>query len=631
MLCAGRALPVRSGTTKGGVSKMDLAAPGHGDTEGGVGTHRGRLKAVVLAGGLGTARCSVMDAYASLLFPMLDCQPLLNHLLGQLRAHGIRDVAVTLSADGGRSDRLIDALSRIPPSGMTVHWQIDDGNRGAAGALKELEGFLSSGPALVLYPSVWLDDFDLDAMWTEHKTRGSTVTMLLESPTRPRSGLDSVDLDSDGVVRGYSNVHASREKRSYLRPAGVYLIQPEIFDFVEPGRYVDLAEQLLVWLNEDGYPVRGYVAKRPLRRFEDAAQYVNLNRQLMLRWWSELDWERQGSEEVPDGVRLMENTRVAESATIIGPAVIGSNCVIEDGARIVGPALICDGTTVGSGALVRDSVIWRDSRIGSGASVEYSLLTERCVVRPGQRVLGALVEDGSASIGDLVPDADHGTPPAVEVPGDCERASCPSRTGSRIADLAAKRTLDVAAPVFAFPLLAPGLLLTALVIKLDSPGPVFFQQVRCGRGGREFSLYKFRTMVENAEELYAEYLAKNEVKGPMLKIKKDPRTTRIGKFLRRTSLDELPQLWNVLRGDMTLVGPRPLAMREMVWCPRWRDLRLRVKPGLTGLWQVSSRGELSFDGWIEHDIRYVKQQSLWLDLRILLKTVRVLWKRPNVA
>lgn len=601
------------------------------NAEGSIGMHQCAVKAVVLAGGLGTAKCSVMDAYSSLLFPVLDCQPLLNHLLCQLRAHGIREVAVALSSDGGRSDRLLDALSRIQPSEMTVHWQIDDGNRGAAGALKELEGFLSSGPALVLHPSVWLDGFELDAMWTEHRARGSTVTMLLDSSPRNRSDLGNVELDSEGLVKSYSNVHTSCEKRGYLRPAGVYLIQPDIFDFVEPGRYVDLAEQLLGWLNEDGYPVRGYVAERPLRRFDDAAQYFNLNRQLMLQWWSELDWGQRGFAAAPNGVRLMENTRLSENATIIGPAVIGNNCVIEDGVRIIGPVLICDGTTVGSGALVRDSVIWRDSRIGSGASVEYSLLTERCVIRPGQRVLGALAEDEGASIRELVSDTDRNMPPGVELRGDIERASSTSRSGSRIAYLAAKRTLDVVAPIIALPVLAPVMLLTALAIKLDSPGPVFFQQVRCGRGGREFSLYKFRTMVENAEELYAECLAKNEVKGPMLKIKKDPRTTRIGEFLRRSSLDELPQLWNVLRADMTLVGPRPLAMQEMVWCPRWRDLRLRVKPGLTGLWQVSSRGEFSFDGWIKHDIRYVKQQSLRLDLYILLKTVLVLWKRANAV
>jgi lipopolysaccharide/colanic/teichoic acid biosynthesis glycosyltransferase/NDP-sugar pyrophosphorylase family protein len=572
-----------------------------------------------------------MNAYPSLLFPVLDGKPLLHHLLNQLRAHGIREVAVALSADGGRGDRLLDALARLQPADMTVHWHVDGGNRGAAGAIKELEGLLSSGPALVVHPSIWLDGFELDAMWREHRERGSTVTMLLESTARSRGDLHSVDLDADGVVRRYSNIHASREKRSSLRPAGVYFMEPDIFSFVESGRYVDLAEQLIGWLNEDGYLVRGYMPSRPLKRFEDAAQYFSLNRQLMLQWWSDLDWERQGSTAAPDGIQVMEGARVAKGALIVGPAVIGRGSVIEEGARIIGPALICDGTSVGRGALVRDSVIWRGSSIGEGASVEYSLLTEQCALQPAHRVLGALVEDAGASVGELTPDSEVRLPSGAEAQAGPAGGGSAARARSRFLYFASKRALDIVVPLTLLPVLIPVLLLTAIAIKLDSPGPVFFRQVRCGRSGREFAIWKFRTMVLNAEELYAKALANNEVKGPMLKLKKDPRTTRIGEFLRRTSIDELPQLWNVLRGDMTLVGPRPLAMREMVWCPRWRDLRLRVKPGLTGLWQVSSRGAFSFDGWIEHDIRYVKQQSLGLDLQILLKTVLVLWKRPNAA
>jgi NDP-sugar pyrophosphorylase family protein len=371
------------------------------NSEVGVGFAKGEVKAVVFAGGLGTARCSVMEAYSSLLFPMLDGQPLLNHL----RGHGIRELAIALSEDGYRGDRLIDSLSRLPQSERTVHWQIDGGNRGAAGALKELEGFLSSGPALVLHPSVWMEGFELDAMWREHRERGSTVTMLLESQPRSQNTLRSVSVDSEDVVRRYSNLHASRERRSSLRPAGLYLMQPDIFDFIEPGRHVDLVEQLLNWLNEDGYLVRGFVARRPLKRFEDAAQYVSLDRQLMLQRWSELDWHRHGAATVPDGIRMTQDARVAESATIIGPAVMGKSCVVEDGARIIGPVLICDGSVVGRRALVRDSVIWPGSSVGDDASVEYSLLTERCTLRSGARVLGALVENAGATVAGLAPDA----------------------------------------------------------------------------------------------------------------------------------------------------------------------------------------------------------------------------------
>ena len=151
---------------------------------------------------------------------------------------------------------------------------------------------------------------------------------------------------------------------------------------------------------------------------------------------------------------------------------------------------------------------------------------------------------------------------------------------------------------------------------------MIFAQQRCGRWGREFRMYKFRTMIEGAEQLHARLTEHNEVDGPMFKIERDPRVTIVGRFLRRTSLDELPQLFNVLKGDMSLVGPRPLAMKEMKCSPSWRDIRLSVKPGITGSWQVESRGS-RFHDWIEHDILYVLNHSLWLDLRILLKTARV--------
>ena len=455
---------------------MELATSKRAATEAAAGVNQERLKAVVLAGGLGAAKCSVMDAYASLLFPIMDCQPLLHHLLGQLLEHGIREVAVTLSADGGRSDRLIDELSRIPPSELTVHWQIDDGNRGAGGALKDLEWFLSSGPALVLHPSVWLEGFEFDALWNEHRARRSTVTMVLEAAARSRGDLDNVDLDAEGVVKRYSNLHVSRDNRRRLRPAGIYLVEPDILDFVEPGRYVDLNEQLLGWLNEDGYPVRGYVIERSLNRFEDSSQYFDLNRRLMLAWWSQQEWRGQGATAYSSGVHCMEGTQVSDSARIIGPVVIGRNCTIEQGALIIGPTLVCDGTTVESDALIRDSVIWRDSHIGSGACVEYSLLTERCRIGAQQRVLGVLVEDAGATIKHLALPVVANMPPGAGSLADAERIVSASRSLSRMGYLLIKRTLDVVAPIVTLPLLAPVLLLTALAIKLDSPGPVLFRQ-----------------------------------------------------------------------------------------------------------------------------------------------------------
>jgi lipopolysaccharide/colanic/teichoic acid biosynthesis glycosyltransferase len=165
--------------------------------------------------------------------------------------------------------------------------------------------------------------------------------------------------------------------------------------------------------------------------------------------------------------------------------------------------------------------------------------------------------------------------------------------------------------------------LIALAIKLASPGPVFFQQQRSGLNGAPFTLCKFRTMVTNAEQFKHELEAMNEMRGPVFKIAKDPRITALGKFLRRYSLDELPQLWNVLHGEMSLVGPRPLPVDEV---RRFNDLahrrRLSVKPGLTCLWQVQGRNKISdFQDWVRLDLEYIDNWSLWLDIKILLRTI----------
>ncbi len=188
-------------------------------------------------------------------------------------------------------------------------------------------------------------------------------------------------------------------------------------------------------------------------------------------------------------------------------------------------------------------------------------------------------------------------------------------------NLALKRVMDIIISGMGLILLSPLLALIALAIRLDTPGPVLFPQTRIGRGGQPFTIYKFRSMIANAEEVRPYLDALNEVDGPMFKIKDDPRRTRVGRILRRTSLDELPQLYNVLRGDMSLVGPRPALPDEVAQYQDWHKKRLEVSPGLTGLWQVSGRSKLSFDEMVLLDIYYVENWSPTLDLRIMLKTI----------
>jgi exopolysaccharide biosynthesis polyprenyl glycosylphosphotransferase len=185
-----------------------------------------------------------------------------------------------------------------------------------------------------------------------------------------------------------------------------------------------------------------------------------------------------------------------------------------------------------------------------------------------------------------------------------------------------KRTLDCLLSGVLLIILSPLLVVAAVLVKLTSPGPVFFRQVRVGLNKRKFNIYKFRTMVANAEQLQDQLLSMNEMTGPVFKIKKDPRVTPLGRFLRNTSIDELPQLLNVLEGDMSLVGPRAMSLRDyQLFDEDWQRRRFSVKPGITCLWQIHGRNSIPFEQWMELDMEYIDTWSLWLDFKILAKTV----------
>ncbi|MCA9832082.1 MAG: sugar transferase [Dehalococcoidia bacterium] len=183
-----------------------------------------------------------------------------------------------------------------------------------------------------------------------------------------------------------------------------------------------------------------------------------------------------------------------------------------------------------------------------------------------------------------------------------------------------KRAIDVTGAGFGLLLLAPFFAVVALIVAVESPGGPFFRQVRVGKGGRTFTCWKFRTMHRDAERMKAGLLSMNEASGHIFKIKNDPRRTRVGIFLRKTSIDELPQLWNVFRGDMSLVGPRPPIPAEVAAYTTAQLRRLSVEPGITGLWQVTLRGRHDFADMVALDVEYALHRSLWLDLRIFALT-----------
>jgi lipopolysaccharide/colanic/teichoic acid biosynthesis glycosyltransferase len=184
-----------------------------------------------------------------------------------------------------------------------------------------------------------------------------------------------------------------------------------------------------------------------------------------------------------------------------------------------------------------------------------------------------------------------------------------------------KRVLDVLGAAAGLVVLAPVMAAAALAVMLTSPGPILFTQRRAGLGGRAFTIFKFRTMSADAEARKAELRPKSERDGPAFKLSADPRVTAVGRFLRSTSIDELPQLWNVLRGEMSLVGPRPLPLDESDGCTRWQRHRLDVTPGLTCIWQVSGRSTVSFAQWVRMDMAYIRRRTLLHDVWILVKTV----------
>jgi exopolysaccharide biosynthesis polyprenyl glycosylphosphotransferase len=197
--------------------------------------------------------------------------------------------------------------------------------------------------------------------------------------------------------------------------------------------------------------------------------------------------------------------------------------------------------------------------------------------------------------------------------------------------LTIKKIMDISISLFLIIILSPVLFGIALMIKLTSPGPIVFKQKRVGLRGRPFNLYKFRTMIVDAEKLKQQLEAENEADGPVFKIKDDPRVTNIGKFLRKSGLDELPQLFNILKGEMSLIGPRPPLPEETKSYKRWQLRRLSVKPGLSCFWQIKpDRNSIKFEKWMEMDLAYIDNWSLRLDFIILLKTILTVFQRTGL-
>jgi len=311
------------------------------------------------------------------------------------------------------------------------------------------------------------------------------------------------------------------------------------------------------------------------------------------------------------GLLVGKGCRVDPSVRFVPPVVLQAGATVEGSCVVIGP------TAIGAGAVMRE-----------GSSITRSLVGSNEVVPSGKTLSESIVAAGqvlsSARMGPL---SDASTPQvAAFTESTFEMAGAGARIWSKKIHLVAKRSLDIIASGIALLILAPLLVVIAILIKIDSRGPVFFNHGRERKAGQAFSCLKFRTMSVNAHQQQRGLYQMNDVDGPQFKLHHDPRVTRVGHWLRRANLDELPQLFNVLVGQMSLVGPRPSPFRENQICVAWRRGRLSVSPGVTGLWQVcrTRRSEGDFHQWIFYDLAYVRNLSFWLDIKILFYTI---WSR----
>jgi len=306
---------------------------------------------------------------------------------------------------------------------------------------------------------------------------------------------------------------------------------------------------------------------------------------------------------------------VHPSARLLGPVIIQAGVVVEENATIVGPALLGADSRVGRGATVAQCVVSPGTVVPEDTTVLHRVVSDRLVWRGRQEA--AAVERRAAG-----PTAWQRAA-AVEL-----RDEGPD--DPRYARL--KRVPEAILAGAALLLLSPLLLVFALLIRLGSRGPVFYGDTREGRGGQPFRCWKFRTMYVGADTRQRELYLQNQMDGPQFKLFRDPRVTRVGRWLRSTNMDELPQLFNIVLGQMSLVGPRPSPFRENQVCVPWRQGRLSVRPGITGLWQVcrSNRASGDFHQWIYFDLLYVQHMSLWLDLKIVVATFITAGGRWNI-
>lgn len=534
-------------------------------------------------------------------------RPLLNWQLEALQAGGIQSICVA---------RPGETSSFAPLEGGVFTWRHAN-PMGSAGVLAPLRHWLGEEPFLLVCSSTFIDAAAVVELVGSARPSDRQWAGTLAIGCHP-PGFDAREalvVDPRGRVHHIDRRHRSEDRRTTNYVTGLFVLSGRALSLVPDGQYFDLKDQLMPALRERGFFFATRLAESsvPLLRPED---HLTLQARLLAQREAAPAPARSAAISPEASLRgcieVGEGVVIEAGARIVGPVVLGPGCRIGQGTTLIGPSCLGSRCVVNNMAVLVTSLLEEEVVLGAGSHVEHSLLAVGHVVEPGG----------------LRAAADELAPPLSAGPGR-RRSGAQARLPATPAFWASaydliKRVLDLGLAALLTVLLLPLGLLIAAAVKLDSPGPVLYVQRRCGHGGREFPLLKFRTMVTDADRLMQELRKVNEMDGPTFKMARDPRVTRLGAWLRRTSLDELPQLLNVLAGQMSLVGPRPLKMTEMVSNAHWRDVRLSVMPGITGLWQVEGRDSRHFHHWVQLDLEYVRNRSLLFDLKILFRTAGVL-------
>ncbi|MFQ5427456.1 MAG: sugar transferase [Thermodesulfobacteriota bacterium] len=573
---------------------------------------RGNLKrAVILAGEENVLLTPLVKHMSILNLPVFN-RPIIEHTMQCLAHNGITSVIIVGRKGGGVEIPAETFGDKGPP--LKIEYFEPDVPCGTAGVLRELQFFLGDEDFLVLQGNTFVEYSAVEELVRFHLSRGSALTIGV---SRLNSGsLETLTAGKDGLVEDITIIHASRDRRAAVKSEGIYVVNTRALSLVEGEGYFDIKEQLVPAMKKAALPVYMHRLDGLIRTIESVDDYYNFHRSRILE-----GHVPSGFKEVGANVWVGRDVAISPRSYLLGPAVIGDNCVVRDHAQVIGPVILGSDCFIDEGAIVRESILWKSTEVRGGASLFYCVAASNTDIKAGQ----------SYNNKTLVGDITHGDANIVTSRDRTESVS--GVTMARMeavrsrAYLMTKRVMDLLLSTTALLLLSPLMLAIAIIIKLDSPGAILYRQKRCGKGGREFCMFKFRTMIKDAHKLQKKYMESKNVDGPVFKLDEDPRITRIGGFLRKTSLDELPQLMNVIRGDMSLVGPRPLVMGEMKFSQSWRDIRLKVKPGVTGLWQVEGRNTPYFHDWIRYDVAYVKEQSLTGDLKIILKTIKVVLKK----